>query len=99
MSNYNLLSFIGGGILCVNMWPQIYKIWITKSSKDLSYLFIATNFIGLSFMCSYGILIKDVSLYIPTAFSIINTSVLCVTKIYLDDRYSYNDVVHVIDNI
>ena len=85
MLKIELFSLIGGGVLCVNTWPQIYKIWCSKSAKDLSYLFIILNGIGLTLMDIYGILKSDYSLYIPISISLLNTFVLLMLKIKTDN--------------
>ena len=79
-----LLSYIGGTILCVNIWPQIYKTWKIKSAKELSYMFIMLNGIGLTLMGTYGIVIKDKSIYIPISMSLLNTIILMMLKIKMD---------------
>jgi len=86
-----LFSLVGGGILCVNMWPQIFKIWKTSSAKDLSYVFIFLNAFGLSMMDIYGILKDDYSLYVPMSISLINTLILLGFK-YKND---YIDIISV----
>lgn len=86
MNNPKILSFIGGSILCINTWPQIYKAYKTKSTHDLSYLFLFFNIFGLSLMMSYGILINDISLYIPMLLSICNTCLLLSLKYFYDNK-------------
>lgn len=78
-------SLIGGGVLCVNTWPQIYKVWHSKSAKDLSYLFIVLNGLGLTLMDIYGILKSDYSLYVPISISLVNTFALLALKIKTDN--------------
>ena len=80
-----LLSYIGGGILCINMIPQIYKTWKEKSAKEISYVFLGLNMIGLSMMSVYGIEKRNDELYVPMIISLINTIILIGMK----KKYTY----------
>ena len=95
VQSIELFSLVGGGVLCVNTWPQIYKVWKSESAKDLSYLFIILNGIGLTLMNVYGILKSDYSLYIPISISLANTLVLLGLKVRTDHKHAINDNVSV----
>lgn len=95
VQSIELFSLVGGGVLCVNTWPQIYKVWKSESAKDLSYLFIILNGIGLTLMDVYGILKSDYSLYIPISISLANTLVLFGLKVRTDHKHAINDNVSV----
>lgn len=84
VQSVELFSLVGGGVLCVNTWPQIYKVMKSESAKDLSYLFIILNVIGLTLVDIYGILKSDYSLYIPISISLTNTLVLFCLKVHTD---------------
>ena len=81
-----IFSFLGGSVLCINMWPQIYKTYKCRSAKEISYFFLALNAFGLSFMDIYGILIKDVSLYVPISISLLNCVILSCLKFKFDNE-------------
>lgn len=85
-----LFSFIGGSILCINMWPQIYKTYKCDSAKELSIMFLGLNISGLLFMDVYGFLQKDMSLYIPISLSLMNSIILVFLKIKLDYESTKN---------
>lgn len=86
MNWFELLAYVGGFILAFQMIPQITRLVKTESAKDLSYMFIILNIIGVFFMCLYGFHIKDKPLYITTSFSLINTFILLILKIYYDNK-------------
>ncbi len=79
-----LFSYFGGGILCVNIWPQIYKIYTTNSSKDLSYYTIILNIIGLLLMSIYAFLKNDMSLFISITISLLSSFILLVLKMRIE---------------
>lgn len=43
----SILGFIGGGILSLNMIPQIYQIISTKKADDISTMMLVMNITGL----------------------------------------------------
>ena len=42
-----------GGVLAACLAPQLYKLWVTKSARDLSYLFLALYNVGLTLTFIY----------------------------------------------
>jgi uncharacterized protein with PQ loop repeat len=69
-------GYIGGVLLSIQLFPQIYKVIQTKSSNDLSFQFMGLNIMGLGCMSVYGILNNDTPLYVPAMISLTNTIVL-----------------------
>jgi uncharacterized protein with PQ loop repeat len=67
------VAYIGGFLLGIQMIPQIYKIYISKSVDDISWYFLLINIIGLSCMMTYGLSKNDMSLYIPICLSLVCT--------------------------
>lgn len=78
------LAFFGGGILSINMLPQIYKVYKSKSSNDLSYFTIFLNIIGLTSVGIYAISLHDISLYVPIFISLFNSFTLLGLKSYYE---------------
>ena len=72
----NCIGFIGGTILGIQLVPQIYKAYKTKSTNDISTFFLLMNIVGLTFMTTYGVCNNDIPLYLPTSISLINSLIL-----------------------
>lgn len=70
------IGYVGGALLAVQLFPQIYKVIRTKSSKDLSFPFLGLNITGLLCMTMYGLLNNDIPLYAPAIISLVNTILL-----------------------
>jgi uncharacterized protein with PQ loop repeat len=77
-------AYVGGGILSIQMIPQIHKIVTSKSAQDLSFSFMGMNVLGLMFMLIYAINNSDRPLYITISLSIFNTCVSIFLKYYYD---------------
>lgn len=84
MNWFEGIAYVGGTTLALQMVPQFYHLYKTKSAADLSNLFLISNIFGLICMCSYSIHIADYPLSITTSLSLFNTVVVFGYKIYLD---------------
>ena len=77
-------GYMGNILMSLQALPQLYKIVISKSSKDLSYGTLAINFIGSILCMIYGVQIHESPIIIAVLISsIINTATFGV-KIYLE---------------
>lgn len=54
----NAIGAVGGVVLAACLTPQIYKIWKTRSARDLSYWYLIAYTVGLSLTAVYLILEK-----------------------------------------
>lgn len=57
----NCIGFIGGSILGLQLIPQIYKAYKTKSTNDISTFFLLMNIVGLTLMTTYGVCNNDIA--------------------------------------
>lgn len=92
----DIIGYVGGALLGIQLIPQIFKACKTNSTQDLSFNFMFLNVFGLSCMTVYGLLNADMPLYIPAMFSIVNTLILICLKIYFEnikikDRHHLRD--------
>jgi uncharacterized protein with PQ loop repeat len=49
----NVLGAVGGSILAMCQLPQLLKMFRTKKSSDLSYIYMILYSFGLLFICIY----------------------------------------------
>ena len=61
-----IIGYIAGFFTSIPLFPQIYKSYKTKSTKDLSSLFILFEIIGSTLWITYGFLNSDVPLLISS---------------------------------
>jgi MtN3 and saliva related transmembrane protein len=77
------LGAIGGLIVVSSYIPQIVKLLRTKSSKDISALFVFSIMLGTLFLLVYSIHIKDMIFIIINAVaSVMAGVVLILTLMY-----------------
>ncbi len=78
----NCIGFIGGSILGLQLIPQIYKAYKTKSTNDISTFFLLMNIVGLTLMTTYGVCNNDMPVYLPTSISLLNSLILLLLVKY-----------------
>lgn len=86
----NVIGYVGGGLLGVQSVPQIVKICKTKSTNDISLLFILTNILGLLCMSYFAIFTNQSVLYIPTITSLLLSLSVLALKICYDTTSTNN---------
>ena len=56
---FEILGTAGSLILCASAIPQIVKTYRTKSSGDLSIVYLATLMLGLMLLMVYSLYVRD----------------------------------------
>ena len=87
-----IVSTLAPIVNCIQLIPQLYKTYITKSVKDLSIysllLILTTNLLWLL----HGYFITDISLIVAGVMSmIINISILALYFLYRKTNYTLED--------
>jgi len=76
----DIIGYIGGAILTLNLIPQIYKTWKTKSAGDISYLFLFISIFGFGFYLTYGVYNKLYTIIFPSSISSFLMIILALLK-------------------
>jgi MtN3 and saliva related transmembrane protein len=85
MTSYiQALGYIGCSIMSLQGVPQLWLVYRTKSTKDLSYATIAMSCIGGGLTVAYGILISEPPIYATVSFT------LCVNALLLFFKMRYD---------
>lgn len=81
-----IIGFIGGILLSIQLLPQIIKSIKTKSTKDISYIFLVTSILGSIIMIIYGFLVNSISIIITLLVSCILKIILLLLKLKYDNN-------------
>ena len=73
---FEILGTVGSLILCASAIPQIVKTYRTKSSGDLSIIYLATLMFGLILLMVYSIYVKDFVFIFGNTLAISSTGVM-----------------------
>ena len=81
-------GYIGGVLLGIQLFPQIYKTWTIRDAEHLSLGFMLCNLFGLSSMGVYTFYNKDYPILIPICVSTFNSTILIFLKLYFTKALS-----------
>jgi len=73
---FEILGTMGSLILCASAIPQIIKTYRTKSSGDLSILYLITLIFGLMLLMVYSLYVKDFVFIFGNTLAISSTGVM-----------------------
>lgn len=90
----DILGYLGGSILAIQLVPQIYKVWKRKSASDISYGTLFLNIIGGSMVTAYGLLIHQPPVYATVICSVSCNVTLLITKCMLECAICTKNKLH-----
>jgi MtN3 and saliva related transmembrane protein len=73
---FEILGTAGSLILCASAIPQIVKTYRTKSSGDLSIVYLATLMLGLMLLMVYSIYVRDFVFIFGNTLALSSTGVM-----------------------
>ena len=73
---FEIIGTVGSLILCASAIPQIVKTYRTKSSGDLSILYLITLIFGLMLLMVYSIYVRDFVFIFGNTLAISSTGVM-----------------------
>lgn len=75
---FELLGTTGSLIMCASAIPQIVKTYRTKSSGDLSIIYLGILLFGMSLLQVYSMYVKDFVFIFGNTLSVLSTGALIV---------------------
>lgn len=83
MHLFNIFVTIMGVVMSLGYFPQAYKIWKERSSKNISIPAFIIFSLGTLTWFIYGILLKDITIILGFTLGVIGSwSVLLMTLMY-----------------
>jgi len=84
--NQETIGLLAGTLTTASFVPQVWKIWTTKSARDLSWGMAAVFCAGVSLWLVYGILINAPSIIIANAITFALSLAICIMKYRFDQQ-------------
>ncbi|MCC5636087.1 SemiSWEET transporter [Nostoc sp. CHAB 5844] len=81
MNLITVLGLVAGALTTIAFLPQMFKIWKTKSAKDVSFVMLITFMSGLLLWLVYGIALQALPIIISNAISFIFNLIILWLKI------------------
>lgn len=81
MINPEIIGFIAGIFVACSLIPQTIKSWKTKSTADISFMWMLINLTGQTLWIIYGLMIHSYSLVIMSGITLALATSLLVLKV------------------
>ena len=82
--NQETLGLIAGTLTTASFVPQVWKIWTTRSARDLSWAMVAVFTLGTFLWLLYGIKVGSTSIMVANAITFLLSLAICVMKLRFD---------------
>ena len=76
-----ILGFVAGSLVAISVFPQVYKSWKTKSTKDVAISWSLINLAGQMLWIVYGVVISSYSLIIMSSITLFMNVSMIVLKL------------------
>lgn len=84
-----IFGYIAGALLIISFIPQIVKILMLKSAKEISLWFIIVQLLVNAMFITYGVLSDAKPIYIPSCILTIEKILILVLKYYFYRNASF----------
>jgi len=81
MDYVTMIGLAAAAITVVSLFPQLVKIWKTKSTKDISLGMFLLFCGGVFLWFVYGILLQDLPIIIANFLGFIQTLIILIFKV------------------
>lgn len=78
--NQETLGLIAGTLTTASFVPQVWKIWTTRSARDLSWAMVAVFTLGTFLWLIYGIVAGSMSIMVANTFTFLLSGAICIMK-------------------
>ena len=99
----DLFGYSSGVFVGITLLPQVIKVFKTKSTKDLSHIFLALSLIAAASKLIYGILINQLPIVVTAPIIGIETLIImigkCVFDRRIDKKVNDKDIVNKLQNV
>ena len=84
--NQESLGLLAGTLTTASFVPQVWRIWHTRSARDLSWGMVAVCTMGTFLWLLYGLMLGAMSIIIANAVTFLLSLAICVMKIRFDKQ-------------
>ena len=88
--NQETLGLLAGTLTTASFVPQVWKIWSTRSARDLSWGMVAVFTVGTFLWLLYGVSVGSMSIIIANAITFGLSLAICIMKLLFDKTATGN---------
>ena len=81
MDYVTVMGLAAAALTTVSLFPQLMKVWKTKSTRDISLGMFSLFCIGVFLWFLYGILVKDVPIIIGNSLGLLQGLIIVAFKV------------------
>jgi MtN3 and saliva related transmembrane protein len=81
MEYITILGLVAAVLTTTSLFPQLLKVWRTKSTKDISFGMFALFCTGIFLWFVYGILLRDLPIIIANLLGFIQGIIILAFKV------------------
>lgn len=86
MDTTTVLGYIAGALTTMSLVPQVWKMWKTKSARDVSLAMFLVFVVGISLWIAYGVSIRSAPVIIANTVSLLLGFVVLWLKFKFNGR-------------
>ena len=84
--NQETIGLIAGTLTTASFVPQVWKIWTTRSARDLSWGMAAVFTLGTFLWLMYGIKVDSASIMVANGITLLLSLAICAMKLRFDKQ-------------
>ena len=81
MDFITIIGLIAAVFTTISLFPQLIKVWKTKSTKDISMGMFSLFCVGVFLWFIYGVLVNDLPIIIANSLAFIQAIIILVFKV------------------
>ncbi len=81
MDYITILGLVAATLTTIAFLPQVMKIWLSKSAKDVSLLMVITFSIGVFLWLVYGIYLQSLPIILANLITFILNGIILILKV------------------
>ena len=88
--NQETLGLLAGTLTTASFVPQVWKIWTSRSARDLSWGMVAVFTVGTFLWLLYGIKVESVAITTANGITFMLSLAICIMKLLFDKTATGN---------
>jgi len=80
-NSIEIIGLIAGGFTSIALFPQVVKLWRSRSTKDISVMMYALFCCGLALWIAYGILISSLPVILSNVVTLVFGAAVLTMKL------------------
>lgn len=81
MSRLDILGYMAGILTTLSFVPQVVKTWKTRSTKDISLVWLFTFITGVSMWLLYGYFLGSIPIIVANSATLILVTLILAVKL------------------